>query len=55
MRIWYIIEHRANPSTIKKVVFTSNPENSAFFKNIFFDRGGGLEARRLSKEKVKVF
>jgi len=32
IRIWYIIEHRANPSTIKKFcLFTSNSENSAFF------------------------
>ena len=39
IRIWYIIEHRANPSTIKKCCFfTSNSENSSFFWK-FFARG----------------
>ena len=34
IKIWYIIEHRANPTIIEKnaVFFASNPENSAFIK-----------------------
>ena len=35
IRIWYIIEHRANPSTIKKCYFfTLNSKNSDFKKKI---------------------
>ena len=36
IRIWYIIKHRANPSTIKMLFLTSIPKLQRFFK-IFFD------------------
>ena len=31
IRIWYIIKHRANPSTIKTLFFDFNPEIATFF------------------------
>ena len=31
IRIWYIIKHRANPSTIKMLFFDFNPEIATFF------------------------
>ena len=36
IRIWYIIKHRANPSTIKMLFLTSIQKLQRFFK-IFFD------------------
>ena len=31
IRIWYIIKHRANPSTIKMLFFDFNPEIATFY------------------------
>ena len=45
IRIWYIIKHRANPSTTKNLCFfTTNPEKQLFSKT--FLEGGLAPCKR---------
>ena len=52
IRIWYIIEHGSNPSTIKKYCFfTSNPENCAFSLKKYLT--GGSKKHNIRKEQLR--
>ena len=51
--IWYFIELRTSPSTIKKCCyFTSHPENSAFYLIHFYGAGLAPNAPPLSEKPL---